>query len=65
MVGKDESVELLMVTNKEHIGPVLLFQNVSQFALVVPLRARVLVPLDRGAVGFELFMTNIIFGREL
>ena len=59
MVSKDESVELCVVMDKEHIGPILLFQNMRELALVVPNRRGILVPLDRGAVGFEAWASNI------
>src|ERR1700743_3878767 len=64
MVPEDESVELRMVMDKEHIGPVLFLQDIGELALVVPLRGRRLVPFYRGAVGFEPRVSAIAFRRH-
>src|SRR6202000_2412446 len=65
MVTEDKSVELRMVVDKKHIGPILFLQDVSELALVIPYCGRCLVPFDRGALGLEPGIPDVRFGCEL
>lgn len=64
MPGQDKSVEVCMVTDKEHIRPVLLLQDQLELASIVPARGNILLPLDRSAVDLEPGIANVRLGTH-
>ena len=64
-MAENEPIKLCVMMNEKRVGPVVLRQNVSELALVVPLRAGVFRPFDCGAVRPETRIADIGFRRKL
>src|SRR5216684_2086644 len=65
MMSEAESVELGVMVDKEHIGPILFFQDIGQLALVIPNRRRRSRPLNSSAVGLEARVADVSFRPQL
>src|SRR5229473_3863235 len=65
MMSEAESVELGVMVDKEHIGPILFFQDIGQLALVIPNRRRRGRPLNSSTVRFKPQIADVSLRTQL
>ena len=61
MMAKNKMVKLSVMRDQKRVGPVVLRQDITKLALVIPLRAGVFRPFDCGAVRPETRIADLGF----